>query len=217
MNGTPPRPEPLPGSDSPPVCNAAYPFEELERAPPDDVETRTRLARALLVRGYSSEALAEIRRVIRVCNTWAPAWLTLGDLLAGLGRHEKAAAAFRRARAVDAYRAELRTARDAWHEGNARRAEQCYQRILQQDLSHIGALCGLAGLHLSAGRLHDAERLLRHALRQAAYFPSALRLLGQTHLEGGACRRLRPRSGAASISNRATNKVGLRSQPCADD
>ncbi len=49
----------------------------------------------------------------------------------------------------------------------------------------MGALCGLAGLHLGAGRLSDAERLLRHALKHSAYFPAALRLLGQTHLEAG--------------------------------
>jgi tetratricopeptide (TPR) repeat protein len=115
----------------------------------------------------------------------APAWLALGDLLVDFGRYEKAAAAYRRARAVDAYRTQLGWARRAWHAGRARDAEKVYQTILQEDVTHVGALCGLAGLHLSVGRLSDAERLLRQALRHSAYFPAALRLLGQTFLEAG--------------------------------
>jgi outer membrane receptor protein involved in Fe transport/tetratricopeptide (TPR) repeat protein len=83
------------------------------------------------------------------------------------------------------HRTELRMARRAWRAGNAPDAEARYQAILRENPTHVGALCGLAGLHLSVGRTFDAERLLRHALAQSAYFPAALRLLGQTYLESG--------------------------------
>jgi outer membrane receptor protein involved in Fe transport/tetratricopeptide (TPR) repeat protein len=163
-------------------------IEDLERelaAAPDDLNSRIRVARAFHAMGRRDAALAEIRRVINVCDTWAPAWLALADLLVDFGRYAKAAAAYRRARAVDEHRPALGLARRAWHEGNAREAEQRYQAILQRDLTHVGALCGLAGVHLSAGRLSDSERLLVHALKHCAYFPAALRLLGQTYLQAG--------------------------------
>jgi outer membrane receptor protein involved in Fe transport/tetratricopeptide (TPR) repeat protein len=189
MNAKPARIDPLHGvRASAPAGGAAYSIENLQQAlaaAPDDFTSRIRLARAFHAIGRRGEALAEIRRVIRMCDTWAPAWLALADLLVDMRRYVKAAAAYRRARAVDEYRTELGLARQAWHAGKAGEAEGCYQRILQQDATHVGALCGLAGLHLSAGRLSDAERLLRHALEHSAYFPAALRLLFQTCLQAG--------------------------------
>ena len=118
-------------------------------------------------------------------GTRVAAWWALGDRLVDLGRYAKAAAAFRRARALDRHRAELRRARRAWRAGNPADAQARYQAILREDATHVEALCGLAGLHLSVGRTHDAERLLRHAVAQCAYFPQTLRLLGQTYAELG--------------------------------
>ena len=170
------------------VGTATDPIEVLNRtlaAAPDDFASRTRLARMLHAMGQHAAALAELRRAVQVCGTWTPAWLALADLLVDLGRYPRAAAAYRRARAVDGYRTPLGVARRAWHDGNVREAEACYQAILQQDATHLGALCGLAGLHLSVGRLSDAERLLAHALKQCSYFPPALRLFGQACLQSG--------------------------------
>ena len=170
------------------VGTAADTIEDLKRAlagAPDDFGIRTRLARELHGIGHHEVALIEIRRAIQACDTWTPAWLALADLLVDLGRFVRAAAAYRRARAVDGYGIQLGLARRAWHDGNAREAEVRFQTILRQDAAHVGALCGLAGLRLSAGRLSDAERLLRHARKQCMYFPPALRLLGQAHLQAG--------------------------------
>jgi outer membrane receptor protein involved in Fe transport/tetratricopeptide (TPR) repeat protein len=189
MNAKRPRIDVPLGDPTPaPMGAATGSVEALERAlaaAPDDLKRRTHLARAFHAAGRSDAALAEIRTVIQACDTWALAWLALADLLAGLGRYTKAAAAYRRARAVDDHRPALGLARRAWHDGNVRQAQRRYQGILQQDSTHVGALCGLAGLHLSAGRLSDAERLLLHALGHCAYFPAALRLLGQTYLQAG--------------------------------
>ncbi|MGC2029178.1 MAG: sulfotransferase [Steroidobacteraceae bacterium] len=43
----------------------------------------------------------------------------------------------------------------------------------------MAALCGLAAVSLAADKAHDAERLLRHALKQSAHAPLAWRGLGQ--------------------------------------
>jgi outer membrane receptor protein involved in Fe transport/tetratricopeptide (TPR) repeat protein len=142
-------------------------------------------ARAYRGAGRFREAFDEIQEVLRARRSWAPAWWVLADILVDLGRYAKSAVAFRRAQALDIYRGELKLARRAWRAGNAREAQVRYQAILRQDATHVGALCGLAALHLSVGRILDAERLLRHAVAQSAYFPSALRLLGQTYLESG--------------------------------
>lgn len=160
-------------------------LEQAVAAAPDDLAMRTDLARAYRSAGRTRAAFDEIQRVLRARRSWAPAWWALADILVDLGRHAKSAAAFRRATALDIHRRELMLARRAWRAGNSREAEVRYQAILRQDATHVGALCGLAGLHLGAGRTFDAERLLRHAVAQSAYFPSALRLLGQTYLESG--------------------------------
>ena len=59
-----------------------------------------------------------------------------------------------------------------------RKAEELFRAILQADPSHVAALVGLAALSLTADKPWDAERLLRHALKQAAHVPLALRGLG---------------------------------------
>jgi outer membrane receptor protein involved in Fe transport/tetratricopeptide (TPR) repeat protein len=160
-------------------------LEQAVAAAPDDLAMRTDLARAYRGAGRFREAFYEIQQVLRAHRSGAPAWWALADILVDLGRYAKSAAAFRRAQALDIYRAELKLARRAWRAGNACEAQARYQAILREDATHVGALCGLAGLHLGVGRTFDAERLLRHAVAQSAYFPSALRLLGQTYLESG--------------------------------
>ena len=160
-------------------------LEQAVAAAPEDLAMRTDLARAYRVAGRTRAAFDEIQQVLRAHRSWAPAWWALADILVDLGRYAKSAAAFRQAQALDIYRRELKLARRACRDGNARKAQVRYQEILHQDATHVGALCGLAGLHLSVGRTFDAERLLRHALAQSAYFPSALRLLGRTYLESG--------------------------------
>jgi len=160
-------------------------LEQAVAAAPDDLQVRIDLARACRGAGRTRAAFDEIRQVLRARHSLAAAWWALGDILVDLGRYAKSAAAFRRAQALDHYRIELRMARRAWRAGNAPDAEARYQAILRENPTHVGALCGLAGLHLSVGRNFDAERLLRHAVAQSAYFPAALRLLGQTYLESG--------------------------------
>jgi outer membrane receptor protein involved in Fe transport/tetratricopeptide (TPR) repeat protein len=146
---------------------------------------RVELARAHRSAGQIHAAFAEIRRVLQMAPSLAPAWWVLADILVDLGRPSKALAAFGRAQALDEYRTELIEARQRLTDGNRAEAEVRYRAILCKDATNVGALCGLAAIHLSLGRFRDAHRLLRHAAAQSAYFPPALRLQGQTLLELG--------------------------------
>jgi tetratricopeptide (TPR) repeat protein len=60
-----------------------------------------------------------------------------------------------------------------------------FREILREDPSHVAALCGLAAVSLTADRALDAERLLRHALKQSAYIPLAYRGLGPALVQSG--------------------------------
>jgi outer membrane receptor protein involved in Fe transport/tetratricopeptide (TPR) repeat protein len=152
---------------------------------PDELPARLDLARAYRRAGLIHAAFEEIRRALRMSQSLAPAWWVLADILAELQRPTKAIAAFGRAQALDKYRSGVIEARKAMGAGNAAQAQTLYQAILREDARHVEALCGLAALYLSVGRIHDAERLLRHAAAQSAYFPPALRLRGQVLLELG--------------------------------
>src|ERR1700744_1486709 len=66
-----------------------------------------------------------------------------------------------------------------------RRAPAGGRRVWQKNSNHIGALCGLAAVSLDAGYPKDAERLLRHALKQSAHMPLIWRGLAQTFLQTG--------------------------------
>ncbi len=152
---------------------------------PDELLARVDLARAYRRGGRIQAAFEQIRSVLRVSQSLAPAWWVLADILAELRRPAKAVAAFGRAQALDKYRSEIVEARGVLAAGNVAQAQALYQTILREDATHVEALCGLAALHLSIGRTRDAERLLRHAGAQSTYFPPALRLRGQVLLELG--------------------------------
>ena len=106
------------------------------------------------------------------------AWLAYGDVLVDLDQYREAAVAFERARLTDPYRPQIEAATAALVADERRKAEELFRGILQEDPSHVAALCGLAALSLAADRAHDTERLLRHALKQSAYVPLAYRGLG---------------------------------------
>ena len=78
----------------------------------------------------------------------------------------------------DPYRPQIEAATAALVADERRKAEELFRGILQEDPSHVAALCGLAALSLAADRALDTERLLRHALKQSAYVPLAYRGLG---------------------------------------
>src|SRR6185503_10649516 len=110
------------------------------------------------------------------------AWLAYGDMLVDLGQYDDARIAFERARLTDPERVRIEEATAALLEGDRRRSEELFRGVLSGDPGHAAALCGLAALSLAADVPRDAERLLRHALRQSEHLPLAYRGLAPTLL-----------------------------------
>jgi tetratricopeptide (TPR) repeat protein len=156
----------------------------LTRAP-DFANARVDLARAYRRDGRAAQAREEVRRVLEQYPHHPRAWLAYGDALVDLGQHEDARVAFERARLTDPLRARIEEATAALVADDRKKSENIFREILQQDPSHVAALCGLAAVSLAADMAHDAERLLRHALKQCAYLPLAYRGLGPALLALG--------------------------------
>ena len=156
----------------------------LTRAP-DFASARVDLARAYRRDGRAAQAREEVRRVLEKYPHHQRAWLAYGDALVDLGQHEDARVAFERARLTDPLRARIEEATAALVADDRKKSENIFREILQEDPSHVAALCGLAAVSLAADMAHDAERLLRHALKQSAYLPLAYRGLGPALLALG--------------------------------
>jgi len=145
----------------------------------DFAHARVDLARAYRRDGRAARAREEVRRVLEKMPQHPRAWLAYGDVLVDLEQYADARVAFERARATDPRRPHIEQATAALVAGDRKTAERIFRGILQEDASHVAALCGLAAVSLAADKAKDAERLLRHALNQSAHNPLAWRGLGQ--------------------------------------
>jgi tetratricopeptide (TPR) repeat protein len=151
----------------------------LSRAP-DFASARVDLARAYRRGGRAAQARQEIRRVLEKMPHHHLAWLAYGDVLVDLEQYTDARLAFERARLTDPERQHIEQATAALVADDRKTSEQIFRKILQEDASHVAALCGLAAVSLAADKGCDAERLLRHALKQSAHYPLVWRGLAQT-------------------------------------
>ena len=152
---------------------------------PDFAQARVDLARAYRRAGRPAQAREEVRRVLENEPHHHLAWLAYGDALVDLDQHADARVAFERALATDPQRQRVEEATAALVADDRKTAEQLFRGILQEDASHVAALCGLAALSLAADVPNDAERLLRHALKQCEHIPLAWRGLGPALLALG--------------------------------
>jgi tetratricopeptide (TPR) repeat protein len=153
-------------------------LERVLESAPDFADARVDLARAYRRDGRAGQARAEVRRVLEKEPHHHRAWLAYGDALVDLAHYADAQLAFERARLTDPQRLRIEDATAALVAGDRKRSEAIFRAILQADASHVAALCGLASLSLDADVPDDAERLLRHALRQSEHLPLAWRGLG---------------------------------------
>jgi tetratricopeptide (TPR) repeat protein len=167
------------------VAESTALLERLVATAPDLTEARVDLARVYRRAGRLADARAEVRRVLERTPHHHRAWLAYGDVLAELAQYDDARIAFDRARLTDPERARIEEASAALVRDDRRKAEERFRGILERDPSHAAALCGLAALSLAVDRPVDAERLLRHALRQSEYLPLAYRGLAPALLQLG--------------------------------
>jgi len=150
-------------------------LERVLRAAPDFAHARVDLARALRRAGRAARAREEVRRVLVQVPGHHRAWMAYGDALIDLGQDADARVAFERARLTDPHRARIEQATALLLADDRKGAEEIFRDTLQQDASHVAALCGLAALSLAVDKPADAERLLRHAVTQCAHAALAWR------------------------------------------
>jgi cytochrome c-type biogenesis protein CcmH/NrfG len=160
-------------------------LESVVREAPAFSNARVDLARTYRAAGRASEAREHLRAVLQQHPHHALAWLAYGDVLVDLKQFDDARTAFDRARQCDPERARIEAATAALLADDRKRAEELFREVLQKDAGHVAALCGLAAVSLGADVPIDAERLLRHALRQSPHVPLAWRGLGPTLLALG--------------------------------
>lgn len=152
---------------------------------PQFAHARVDLARAYRRDKRSTQAREEVRKVLEQMPHHHLAWLAYGDVLVDLDQYADARVAFERALLTDPRRQHVEEATAALLADDRKTPERIFRNILQEDASHVAALCGLAALSLAADVPHDAERLLRHALKQSEHIPLAWRGLGPTLLALG--------------------------------
>jgi tetratricopeptide (TPR) repeat protein len=167
------------------VAAAIQILEPVVAAAPDFAHARADLSRAYRLIGRLEAALDQARQALAHAPSLEMVWLAYGDALVDLHRYSDARIAFERARLCDPQIRRIEAARTALGVQDRTTAEGIFREILTADASHVGALCGLAAVSLAAGMPKDAERLLRHALRQSAHLPLIWRGLGQALLDGG--------------------------------
>jgi tetratricopeptide (TPR) repeat protein len=163
-------------------------METLERAvaaAPQFWQARTDLARARRRAGQLEIARGELQRVVAAVPALQAAWLAYGDVLVDLEKYPDARVAYERARLCDPHARRIDEATAALVAEDRKAAELIFREILQEDASHVAAVCGLAAVSLTAGRADDALRLLRHALKQSAHLPLAWRGLCQAMVDLG--------------------------------
>lgn len=152
---------------------------------PDFTHARVDLARAYCRDGRPRQAREEVRRVLEKTPHHPLAWMAYGDVLVDLEQFTDARIAFERAGLADPKRTLVEAATAALVADDRKTSEQIFREILQEDASHVAALCGLAALSLAADKAIDAERLLRHALAQSVHHPLTWRGMGPTLLKLG--------------------------------
>jgi tetratricopeptide (TPR) repeat protein len=160
-------------------------LEAVVAAAPDFAPAMVDLARAYRAQGRLQRAADLLRKALEDDPTLHEAWRLLGDLLANLGDMAAAKQAFQRFIDTDVRGPILAEAALCMARDDGKRAEAIFRRILHENPNHIGALCGLAAMSISAGFHRDGERLLKHALKQSAHMPLIRRGLGQAYLEAG--------------------------------
>jgi tetratricopeptide (TPR) repeat protein len=167
------------------VAAAIEMLERVVAEAPDFVLACTDLARAYRQDGRPEMAREQLQRALKLAPRLDLAWLAYGDVLVDLEKYPDAVVAYERARMSDPEARRIDEGRAALVAEDRKTAELIFRDILKADASHVGALCGLAAVSLAAGAPRDAERLLRHALKQSAHLPLIWRGLSQTLIDLG--------------------------------
>jgi tetratricopeptide (TPR) repeat protein len=148
-------------------------LEPLASAHPAWVSTHYELGLALGLAGRSSDAVAALRRAVKLRPEMGDAWRALGDNLTALGDEKDADAAYAQHIKASTRDPRLLAPAAALCEGRIPEAEQFLRNHLKRFPTDVVAIRMLAEVAARLGRYRDSEVLLARCLELAPGFNAA--------------------------------------------
>ena len=146
------------------------PMYDAHRDSPDFLHE---MARCLGAVGRGDEAVAALRRAIKIEPAHAPAWQSLGHQLSVAGDEEGSRQAFQRHFELSTRHPELVEAVRLFSEGKLGKAERIVRDLLKKHPADVSAIRVLADIGIKLGQMKDARHLLERCLELAPDFHSA--------------------------------------------
>jgi tetratricopeptide (TPR) repeat protein len=153
---------------------AAEQAEEILKAVPNHAPAAFLLARANARMGRGDDAIAALRRTVKLQPDHPEAWRVLGDHLTAIGDAESADAAYLRHVKASTRNPELLQAAGAMVRKDLPRAESLLKAHLMKAPTDVPAIRMLAEVAARYGRDEDARKLLERCLELAPNFIPAL-------------------------------------------
>ncbi|MDE3116359.1 MAG: sulfotransferase [Pseudomonadota bacterium] len=148
-------------------------IEPLAASYPKAPAVQYHLGAALAEAGRGDEAIAALRRTVKLNGQHAQAWRVLGDLLTLTGDAEGADAAYARHIQASVNDPRLMEAATALCDNKLAVAERTLRAFLMENPTDVAAIRMLAEVACRLGRYEDAEKLLTRALELAPSFDAA--------------------------------------------
>ncbi|MBU6472477.1 MAG: sulfotransferase [Alphaproteobacteria bacterium] len=148
-------------------------IEPLAAAYPKAAAVHYHLGTALAEAGRGDEAIAALRRTVKLNGQHAQAWRLLGDLLTATGDSEGADAAYARHIQASVNDPRLMEAAGALCDNKLAVAEHGLRAFLKENPTDVAAIRMLAEVASRLGRYEDAQKLLSRALELAPSFDAA--------------------------------------------
>lgn len=123
--------------------------------------------------GRGEEAVASLRKAVRLSPKHAGAWRTLGDQLNAAGDEDGSRKAYEKHLQASTRHPELVEAANYLYEKKLAKAERLTREVLKKDPVDVIAIRMLAGIGIKAGQLEDAQNLLERCLELAPDFHHA--------------------------------------------
>ncbi|MGC6418546.1 MAG: tetratricopeptide repeat protein [Bradymonadia bacterium] len=160
---------------------------DASRTAPEDADLHLRLGLAQQSVGQLTEAVSTLTRLLKAHPQHRAAWVNLGGILAELGNHEKADAAYARADQINPEfpLTALNRGRNAAAQKRMQTARKWYKESIRRDpLLMLGHL-SLALLDFDLRRFSTARKTLNQALVIKTDYAAGYWLLGRIDLEQG--------------------------------
>lgn len=148
-------------------------LEPLAKKNADSVEFLHELGLCLGAAGRGDEAIASLRKAVRLDPGHAAAWRSLGNQLDAAGDPDASRKAYERHLQASTRHPELVEAAKFLYEKKIAKAERLTREVLKKDPVDVVAIRMLAEIGVRVGHFEDAENLLKRCLELAPDFHHA--------------------------------------------